>query len=167
MLILLVDDIQFIAGKESTQEEFFHTFNCLHESGKQIVMTSDRAPGDMATLEDRLRGRFGEGVMVKIIAPDRDSRVDIITSKATQLALHLSDECILDPELSACLASGLCIEIPTPDFEGKTQIISQKLKAHGMDWSIEACRYVARNISSNASQIEGEINKILACRELL
>ena len=92
--ILLVDDIQFIAGKESTQEEFFHTFNCLHESGKQIVMTSDRSPGDMATLEDRLRGRFGEGVMVKIIAPDRGSRVDIITSKATQLMLHLSDECI-------------------------------------------------------------------------
>ena len=92
--ILLVDDIQFIAGKESTQEEFFHTFNCLHEAGKQIVMTSDRAPADMATLEDRLRGRFGEGVMVKLHAPDRDSRIDIIASKASQLNLTLSEECI-------------------------------------------------------------------------
>ena len=81
--------------------------------------------------------------------------------------VHPSQIPILDPELSACLADGLCIEIPTPDFEGKTQIISQKLKAHGMDWPMEACRYVALNISSGVSQIEGEINKILAFGEML
>lgn len=81
--------------------------------------------------------------------------------------VHPSQIPILDPELSACLAGGLCIEIPTPDFEGKTQIISKKLKAHGMDWPMEACRYVALNVSSGINQIEGEINKILACREML
>ena len=81
--------------------------------------------------------------------------------------VHPSQILILDPELSACLAGGLCNEIPTPDFEGKTQIISKKLKAHGMDWPIEACRYVALNVSSGVNQIEGEINKILACREML
>lgn len=92
--ILLVDDIQFIAGKESTQEEFFHTFNNLYEMRKQIVLTSDRAPNDMPLLEDRLRGRFGEGVMVKIETPDLDTRIQIIRAKAAELHLHFSDEVI-------------------------------------------------------------------------
>ena len=92
--ILLVDDIQFIAGKESTQEEFFHTFNNLYEMRKQIVLTSDRAPNDMPLLEDRLRGRFGEGVMVKIEPPDLDTRKQIIRAKAAELHLHFSDEVI-------------------------------------------------------------------------
>lgn len=92
--ILLVDDIQFIAGKESTQEEFFHTFNYLYELRKHIVLTSDRAPGDMPTLEDRLRGRFGEGVMVKIELPDKDTRALIIQAKAKELGLHFGDDVI-------------------------------------------------------------------------
>ena len=74
---------------------------------------------------------------------------------------------ILDQELSARLSGGLCVEIPTPDFEGKAEIVSWKLKEHGIDWTMEACKYVALNISSGANQIEGEINKILAHRELL
>lgn len=92
--ILLVDDIQFIAGKESTQEEFFHTFNNLYEMRKQIVLTSDRAPNDMPLLEDRLRGRFGEGVMVKIEPPDLDTRKQIIRAKASELHLRFEDEVI-------------------------------------------------------------------------
>ena len=92
--ILLVDDIQFIAGKESTQEEFFHTFNNLYEMRKQIVLTSDRAPNDMPLLEDRLRGRFGEGVMVKIEPPDLDTRKQIIRAKAAELHLRFTDEVI-------------------------------------------------------------------------
>ena len=90
--ILLVDDVQFIAGKESTQEEFFHTFNYLYELGKQIVLTSDRAPGDMATLEERLKSRFGWGVMVEIKPPDKETRIEIIKAKAAALSLHFSDE---------------------------------------------------------------------------
>lgn len=92
--ILLVDDIQFIAGKESTQEEFFHTFNGLYEMHKQIVLTSDRAPRDMPLLEDRLKGRFGEGMMVKIVPPDLEARKQIIRVKASELRLGFGDEAI-------------------------------------------------------------------------
>ena len=120
--VLLIDRLQYIAGKEATQEELFNIVGKRLLDHKQTVFAGN---------------------------------------------VHPSQIPILDPELSACLAGGLCIEIPTPDFERKTQIIFQKLKAHGMDWPMEACRYVALNISSSASQIEGEINKILVCKELL
>ncbi len=89
--VLLVDDIQFIAGKESTQEEFFHTFNHLFEHQKQIVITSDRKPVDMATLEDRLKGRFGVGVTVEIAQPDVRTRELIIRDKAQKLGLALDE----------------------------------------------------------------------------
>lgn len=92
--LLLVDDIQFIAGKETTQEEFFHTFNYLYELRKQIVLTSDRAPSDMPTLEDRLRSRFGSGVMVKIEPPDKETRALIIQAKAKELGLCFGNEVV-------------------------------------------------------------------------
>jgi chromosomal replication initiator protein len=88
--VLLIDDVQFISGKQSFQTEFFHTFNELFERHKQIVMTADRKPADMATLEERLRGRFGAGIMVSISPPDRDTRMSIIRAKAERLQRRLS-----------------------------------------------------------------------------
>ncbi len=90
--LFLIDDIQFIAGKESTQEEFLHTFNKVYEEHKQIVMTSDRKPGDMLTLEDRLRTRFEWGLQASIEAPDYETRMAIIKNKANSLGLTLPDD---------------------------------------------------------------------------
>ena len=90
--LFLIDDIQFIAGKEATQEEFFHTFNTLYEEHKQIVMTSDRKPSDMLTLEDRLKTLFEWGLLADIQPPDYETRMAIIKNKATSLALNLSDD---------------------------------------------------------------------------
>lgn len=90
--ILLIDDVQFIAGKESTQEEFFHTFNELHKVGKQIVLTSDRPPKDIKTLEDRIRTRFEWGLIADISIPDFETRVAIIRRKAELLDLTIPDD---------------------------------------------------------------------------
>lgn len=92
--VLLIDDIQFIAGKESTQEEFFHTFNALYEEGKQIILTSDRPPKDIKTLEDRLKTRFEWGLIADIQPPDLELRIAIFKNKISQAGITVSDEII-------------------------------------------------------------------------
>ena len=90
--LLLVDDVQFIAGKKQTQEEFFHTFNTLYESGRQIVLTSDRPPSEMTQLEDRLRTRFEWGLLVDVAPPDFETRLAIVKNKAALLGMELPDK---------------------------------------------------------------------------
>ena len=94
--VLLIDDIQFIAGKESTQEEFFHTFNTLHGQNKQIVMTSDRPPKALVTLEERLRSRFEWGLAADIQPPDFETRVAILQSKADRMGYSIPDPILED-----------------------------------------------------------------------
>jgi len=103
--ILMIDDIQFIAGKERTQEEFFHTFNDLYNSLRQIILTSDRSPREMSTLEDRLRSRFEWGMIADLQPPDLETRIAILKKKTTFFDVDLPDE------VSYLIASGIKADV--------------------------------------------------------
>ncbi|MEO8377997.1 MAG: chromosomal replication initiator protein DnaA, partial [Candidatus Sumerlaeota bacterium] len=92
--ILLLDDIQFLAGREESQEEFFHIFNMLHQARKQIVVTSDRPPKDIARLDMRLRTRFGQGVIVDIQSPDLETRLVILRAEAQRRAFNVPEDAL-------------------------------------------------------------------------
>jgi chromosomal replication initiator protein len=118
--VLLIDDVQFIAGKIQTQEEFFHTFDTLHTSGKQVVLTSDRPPKEILTLEERLRTRFEWGLLADIQPPGLETRMAIVKRKAETLNLELSED------VTEFIADKLKNDIR--QLEG----VVKKLKAYGI-----------------------------------
>ncbi|MDF2567492.1 MAG: chromosomal replication initiator protein DnaA [Oscillospiraceae bacterium] len=152
--MLLVDDIQFIAGKESTQEEFFHTFNELHQLGKQIILTSDRPPKDIKTLEDRLRTRFEWGLLTDISPPDFETRIAIIRRKAELLQIEIPDE------VAEFIANRLKNNIR--QLEGAVK----KLKAYkllaGSPPSITVAQNVIRDILNDNQPVPVTVERIIS-----
>ena len=121
--VLLIDNLQYIAGKEASQEEMLEIVEILKKAGKQIVIAADSATG-----------RMPEGFR---------------------------------EEIQSFLATGLCVGMQMPDFEARAVIVSERLKEYGIHWPKEACNYVALKTAGNAYHIQGEINNIIACKELI
>ena len=136
--VLLIDDIQFIAGKESTQEEFFHTFNTLYESKKQIVLSSDKSPKDMSYLEERLRSRFEWGLITDIQPPETETRIAIIKNKAE------SEGTALPNEVALYLAQNTTSNIR--ELEGTLTNIMAHAKLLKTEISLDLAKEVLKNI---------------------
>ncbi len=142
--VFLVDDVQFIAGKERTQEEFFHTFNFLYESRKQIVLTSDRVPRDILQLEERLRSRFEWGLMADIQTPDTETRVAILKKKAEH------DHVLLPDDVAMFLATNIRSNVR--ELEGSLIRVSAFSSLTGSEISIEMAKEVLKNVLPDPSR---------------
>ena len=151
--VLLVDDIQFIGGKESTQEEFFHTFNTLYEANRQIVLTSDRPPRDIKTLEERLRSRFEWGLIADIQPPDFETRIAIIKRKAELLDLRLSDDVI------EYIATRLKTNIR--QLEGVVKKLKAKNQLYGEKITINVAQKTISDILNNDQPPPLTVEKII------
>ena len=150
--VLLMDDIQFIGGKESTQEEFFHTFNSLFSEKKQIVLTSDRPPKEIKTLEDRLRSRFESGLLADIQPPDLETRIAIIKRKAELLQFNIPDD--------VCEYIATKIKTNIRQLEG----IVKKLNARSLideRPSISSVKEIIADIVNNEAPPEMTVDKII------
>lgn len=151
--ILLVDDVQFIAGKDSTQEEFFHTFNALYQAGNQIVLTSDRPPKEISLLEDRLRNRFEWGLMADIQSPDLETRMAIIKRKAEVLNFDLPDDIV------QYIAEKLKNNIR--QLEGAVKKMQAFVTMQGMPVNIMTAQTAIKDIIVDNSPTPVTINKIV------
>ncbi len=151
--IFLVDDIQFIGGKRSTEEEMFHTFNTLHNARKQIVLTSDRPPKEIPTLEDRLRTRFESGLIIDVTKPDYETRCAIIKQKAAENNIELPQE-IID-----CLSKALKDNVR--QLEGAVKKIKAAHTLMGKPLNLELASDVLHDISSSMEPVEKRVEKII------
>ncbi len=151
--VLLVDDVQFIGGKESTQEEFFHTFNALYEAKKQIVLTSDRPPKEIKTLEDRLRTRFEWGLIADIQPPDIETRIAILKSKAESLDFEIPDD------ICEYIANKLKTNVR--QLEGVVKKIKAKSYLNGEKPSIMIAQEVISDVQTNDVPVPVTVEKII------
>jgi chromosomal replication initiator protein len=149
--IFLIDDIQFISGRDATQEEFFHTFNELQGRYAQIVMTSDRVPNDIQKLEPRLASRFQGGLMVDIQMPDFDTRMAILKAKLQERGEVLPEEILV--------AIAQSVESNTRELEGKLIQILQVAKLSGQEVNMEMVKRYVKVAETSQSQIGARINQ--------
>ncbi len=152
--ILLIDDIQFIAGKDSTQEEFFHTFNALHAEQKQIILTSDRPPKDISTLEERLRTRFEWGLIADIQPPDLELRLAIFKQKVKQSGISIPDDVLL------FLAENLRSNIR--QIEGAIKKLSAKSLIMGQQINMELAKSCINELLGGAEPMSVTVDKIFS-----
>ena len=136
--VLLIDDIQFLSNKEGTQEEFFHTFNTLYNSGKQLVISSDQPPKELRTLEERLRSRFGWGVIVDVTLPNFETRNAILKHKAEQIGIKISHE------ITEFIAKSIVSNIR--ELEGALNKVAAYSTLSGMQISLELTREALKDI---------------------